>query len=416
VVIGNMVGSASQQRAAATAAFRHRDRLPPMERALTEAYYYSNVQYKPDEVVRSYQRALDLDSLNPVAINNLGLMYNTIGEFASAESILRRGMRHQPSLTMYDNLNQALLSQGKYAASDSVMAALKARAPDAVITRVNQTFAASVRREYDKMDSLMRPVATGDNPSRIAQLYLSNVLEVQGKLREEDAMFGKMVARLLAEGDSSLAAGLLLARPGHDLVQRGNVARGLTLIDSLQRTPLFTSLRGPDRPLVALAEMQVPFGRAAEVKRLRAEWERAVPEEERKPWQEPQWDAYVAGAEGRWKDAAVAATRAVNETHCNPCGRHFLAQAWDRAGAPDSALKYYEQAATLPNTDDAGVEDAIWQPSTLRRLGELYESKGEKTKALNYYGQFVALWKNADADLQPQVKQVKETMAKLAGE
>jgi tetratricopeptide (TPR) repeat protein len=141
-----------------------------------------------------------------------------------------------------------------------------------------------------------------------------------------------------------------------------------------------------------------------------------VPEAERKPWQEPRWDAYVAGAEGRWKDAAVAQTRMVSLVHCNPCGRHFLAQAWDRAGVPDSALKYYEQAATLPNTDDTGVEDAVWQPSTLRRLGELYESTGDKTKALNYYGQFVALWKNADADLQPQVKQVKETMAKLAGE
>jgi tetratricopeptide (TPR) repeat protein len=106
----------------------------------------------------------------------------------------------------------------------------------------------------------------------------------------------------------------------------------------------------------------------------------------------------------------------VSESHCSPCGRHFLAQAWDRAGIPDSALKYYEQAATLPNTDDTGVEDAIWQPSTLRRLGELYESRGDRQKALQYYGQFVALWKNADADLQPQVKQVKETMAKLAGE
>ena len=416
VVINNMAGSVSQQRDAASAAFRHRDRLPPMERALTEAYYYSNVQYKPDEVIRSYQRALDIDSLNPVAINNLGLIYNTIGEFASAEAILRRGMRHQPSLTMYDNLNQSLLSQGNYAAVDTVLEELKARAPNATITLVNQAAAASVKREYDKMDSLLRPAATGDQPPRVVQLYLSNVLEVHGQLREEDALFSELATRLLAEGDSSLAAGLLLARPGHDLIQRGQTARGVALLDSLQRTPLFTSLRGQDRPLTSLAEMQAAVGRAQEVGRLRAEWERAVPEAERKPWQEPQWDAFVAGAQGRWKDAALAATRAVNQTHCNPCGRHFLAQAWDRAGVPDSALKYYEQAATLPNTDDTGVEDAIWQPSTLRRLGELYESRGDRQKALQYYGQFVALWNNADADLQPQVKQVKETMAKLAGE
>jgi tetratricopeptide (TPR) repeat protein len=416
VVINNMAGSATQQREAASAAFRHRDRLPPMERALTEAYYYSNVQYKPEEVVRSYQRALDIDSLNPVAINNLGLMYNNMGEFASAEAILRRGMRHEPGLTMYDNLGQALISQGKYAAADSVRAELRARAPNATITLANEAFAASVRRDYDKMDSVVRPFATGAKPNRIAQLYLSNVLEVRGRLREEDEMFGEMVTRLLEEGDSSLAAALLLARPGHDLVQRGQAERGLALLDSLQRTPLFTSLRPQDRPLVGLAEMQVAFGRGAEVRRLRAEWERAVPAAERKPWQGAQWDAYVAGAEGRWRDAAMAATRAISVVHCSPCGRYFVAHAWDRAGDPDSALKYYEQAATLPNTDDEGVEDAIWQPSTLRRLGELYESKGNRQKALEYYGQFVTLWKNADPDLQPQVKQVKEAMAKLAGE
>ena len=416
VVIGNMAGSTSQQRDAASAAFRHRDRLPPLERALTEAYYYSNVQYKPDDVVRSYQRALDIDSLNPVAINNLGLIYNTLGEFASAEAILRRGMRHQPSLTMYDNLSQSLLNQGKYAASDSVRAELKARAPAAPITMADFAYAASVRRDYDRIDSVVRPMATGSSPNRIAQFFLANVLEVHGQLRAVDAEFDGMVTQALADGDSSLAMGLLLARPGHDLVQRGQAARGLALLDSLQRTSLFTALRPQDRPLVGLAEMQAPFGRAAEVRRLRAEWERTVPEAERKPWQEPAWDAYVAGAEGRWKDAAVAATRAVGTVHCAPCGRHFVAQAWDRAGVPDSALKYYEQAATLPNTSDDGVEDAIWQPSTLRRLGELYESKGNRQKALEYYGQFVALWKNADADLQPQVKQVKEAMAKVAAE
>jgi tetratricopeptide (TPR) repeat protein len=416
VVIGNMVGSASQQRDAASAAFRHRDRLPQLERALAEAYYYSNVEYKPDETIRSYQRALDIDSLNPVAINNLGLMYNTMGEFASAETILRRGMRHQPSLTMYDNLSQALISQGKYAASDSVVAQLQARAPDAVITLANVAFTASVRRDYDKMDSVLRPAATGSNPNRIAQLYLSNVYEVHGQLRAVESEFDQMAARLLAEGDSSLAAGVLMARPGHDLFQRGNVARGLATLDSLQRSPLLTALTSADRPLFALAEMQAAVGRAAEVKRLRAEWERAVPEAERRPWQEPRWDAYVASAEGRWRDAADAGLRAVNTTHCSPCGRHFVGQAFDRAGLTDSALKYYELAATLPNTDNDGVEDAIWQPSTLRRLGEIYESKGNRQKALQYYGQFVALWKNADADLQPQVKQVKETMAKLAGE
>jgi tetratricopeptide (TPR) repeat protein len=51
-----------------------------------------------------------------------------------------------------------------------------------------------------------------------------------------------------------------------------------------------------------------------------------------------------------------------------------------------------------------------------RRLGELYEEKGNKEKALDYYGRFVQLWKDADPELQPQVKEVKERMVKLTSE
>jgi tetratricopeptide (TPR) repeat protein len=416
VVTGNMAGNPSQVRVAATAAFNHRDRLPVMERALSEAYYYSNVEYKPEDAARAYQKALDVDSLNPVAINNLGLLYNTQGDFSGAEAILRRGMRHHPSLTMYDNLIQSLLSQSKFAAADSMVEQLRARAPGTTITLVNQAAAASARRDYVKIDSMLRPAALGDNPNRLALLYRSNALEAHGQLRAVEASLGDISRRALVEGDSSIAAAVLLAGPGHDLTQRGQTARGLATLDSLQRSPLFMALRGEDRPLVGLAELQSLVGRAAEVRRLRGEWEQAVPAASREPWRAPMWDAYVAGAEGRWKDAALAATQAVNVVHCSPCGRYYVAQAWDRAGVPDSALKYYQDAVTLPNIDSQGVEDAIWLPTGLRRLGEMYESKGDKKKALDYYGRFVALWKNADADLQPQVKQVKDAMAKLAGE
>jgi len=54
--------------------------------------------------------------------------------------------------------------------------------------------------------------------------------------------------------------------------------------------------------------------------------------------------------------------------------------------------------------------------STYRRLGELYEERGEKDKATDYYGRFINLWKNADPELQPQVKEIKDRLAKLVGE
>ena len=64
-----------------------------------------------------------------------------------------------------------------------------------------------------------------------------------------------------------------------------------------------------------------------------------------------------------------------------------------------------------------GTDGVAWNlPRALRRLGELYEEKGDRVRALDSYGKFVALWKDADPEFQSQVKDVKARMAKLAGE
>jgi DNA-binding SARP family transcriptional activator len=49
----------------------------------------------------------------------------------------------------------------------------------------------------------------------------------------------------------------------------------------------------------------------------------------------------------------------------------------------------------------------------LRRLGELYEQKGNRVKAIEYYNRFVELWKNADPELQPQVADIRARVVRL---
>ncbi len=48
---------------------------------------------------------------------------------------------------------------------------------------------------------------------------------------------------------------------------------------------------------------------------------------------------------------------------------------------------------------------------TYKRLGELYEERGERDEAVRYYSEFVELWKDADAELQPQVERVMNEFA-----
>ena len=101
---------------------------------------------------------------------------------------------------------------------------------------------------------------------------------------------------------------------------------------------------------------------------------------------------------------------------CTNCALAELGRAYDQAGEPDSALVAYQRAAETPGGFGRVFTDRWNLAHAYRRLGELHEERGNKQKALDYYGHFVTLWKDADPELQGQVKEVKDRMVKLTGE
>ena len=81
---------------------------------------------------------------------------------------------------------------------------------------------------------------------------------------------------------------------------------------------------------------------------------------------------------------------------------------------PDSAIATFERFISTPfygrfqlRADPANLAGAY------KRLGELYEAKGDKQKAASYYNRFVELWRNADPELQPKVAEVKRKLARM---
>ena len=148
---------------------------------------------------------------------------------------------------------------------------------------------------------------------------------------------------------------------------------------------------------------------------MRAAWEASRPREGWHPSDPAWWDAFVAFSEERWRDAAIAFSRAHALSNCEPCGAWYSAIAWDRAGEADSAIAHYERAYRAPVTDD-GPEDPAFMPMGLMRLGELHDQKGDRNKALLYYGKFVELWRDADRDLQPKVADARARIAALSAE
>jgi hypothetical protein len=57
--------------------------------------------------------------------------------------------------------------------------------------------------------------------------------------------------------------------------------------------------------------------------------------------------------------------------------------------------------------------DPVFRAGIQRRLGELYEAKGDTAKAVEQYRAFIDLWKNADPELQPRVAEVRRRLAQL---
>jgi len=91
-----------------------------------------------------------------------------------------------------------------------------------------------------------------------------------------------------------------------------------------------------------------------------------------------------------------------------------LARAFDLSGKRDSAIAYFQQFVDTPH----GYldEDQDWLAGSYKRLGELYESTGDLPKAATNLEKFIELWKNADPELQPRVRDARARLERIRAE
>src|SRR6184192_2593217 len=150
VVLSNTGASNARITAAATQAFRHRDRLPPLERDLTVARYYSVADYDIAKAEDAYRAALDLDPNESVALNNLALLYIQERRFAVAESLVAHGLASpHPMTTLYMNAASAQVGQGRFEAAAGTVRQFAARFPTHPLLPWMQALLASSRGDYD---------------------------------------------------------------------------------------------------------------------------------------------------------------------------------------------------------------------------------------------------------------------------
>src|SRR5881396_1136003 len=419
VVLTNSHAAPSRVAEAATKAFRHRDRLTPLERYLADGFYYYRAEFDLSKVESAYRSALELDPENYVALNNLALALTTTRRFAEAESLTLRGIAVVPNATLYVNATQAQIGQGKLAEAARTVESFAGKAPQNPLAFYLRAGLAGARRDFDSAEAIVRAEAqlVPDPALQEQTAYvLAHLSLVRGRLAdaERHAQTALDLSEQRGLPGSSVGYAVMLSMIELHYRNAPDAARRL-VEEALRRHPL-ASIPAADRPYLLLAWFYAEAGPPERARQLLAEYDATVPDafRRRQPFRHAA-AAAVALAEGRVQDAISGYRAWYADDNCAVCGLFELGRAYERAGERDSALAVYERAVTTPGLVRLFEEPATLGP-TYKRLGELYEERGQLDKARDYYGRFVDLWKNADPELQPMVRDVKRRLARLTAE
>ena len=357
---------------------------------------------------------------NIVATHNLSLLLSKVGRPAEAESLIAPLVRASPDPG--NMMLQLLLAQVTQRHDDDVRRTLAAMAPreqDLPLYVWGRGIALHAMRDYDGADRAYRDLQLRTRDpifQSLATFGLARVSLTRGKLAEAERQMRVSVEvserRGLAGRALGAAADLALAT----VVYRGDSAGALKVMHAaLEQHPL-DSVPALDRPGANIALVYAVAGQHARGHQLLAAYENQVPEGIRRGrWEWYEARGWLALAEGRPRDAVTAFTQGRNADTCPDCGAWDEGVAYERAGLPDSALAAYERAASRGTTWKS-LGDAWGLAPSLKRLGEMYEARGDRQRALESYGRFAELWKDADPVLQPAVREVRGRMAGLVGE
>ncbi|MFQ5704892.1 MAG: tetratricopeptide repeat protein, partial [Gemmatimonadales bacterium] len=282
------------------------------------------------------------------------------------------------------------------------------------------TESAVLRGDYDGAERLqleLRQAQRGNLAWRAqTSLNLGNLALLRGKVTEAERYRRDQLQAIEGRGLQSeyVSASVIMAR-GEAFV-KGDMEAGTNQVEAALRKYPLDSLAVPDRPYGFLIGFYARAGKLEQAKNLLRQFESEIPDKSREDALTFAWsEGLVALAEGRGTEAIQLIRQHADQSNCDLCALPDLARAYDVAGQADSALAVYERYANT-SAPYRLFFDRTELPVSYRRLGELYEQRGDNDKAVEYYDRFVTLWKDADPELQPQVKDVRDRIARLVGE
>jgi tetratricopeptide (TPR) repeat protein/tRNA A-37 threonylcarbamoyl transferase component Bud32 len=416
-------GERAQAAEAFTKAYQYRDRLTERERYYATAAYYSDVTSEAEKAVATYRALLKSYPDDQPALNNLGVLHLESHQYARAEPLFRRLVVLEPTDYAYAaNHTWSLVGLGRRPEAQRTMDRALNRFPDNLDVRMIASLLASSGGDYDgaRTHLLMLRDQHGESSywPTLASEWLAMLAAVRGRLGEAEGYLREAQLATAENGDTAWHLRLSMTKAALDIQLRRAPMRGIKHLEAaLDRFPL-DSMKPLDRPYLQLAETYVSAGMPERALVLLTEHEVAS-NSERRTRDDKALRHSVLGelalAEGRLDDAVAEFRQQAIYDTCPICSSIGLAEAFDQARAPDSAIAAYERYVKTPDLNRLS-SDATWLAGALKRVGELYEARGEREMARYYYNRFVELWKDCDPQLRPQVTRVLRQLAAVGGD
>jgi tetratricopeptide (TPR) repeat protein/tRNA A-37 threonylcarbamoyl transferase component Bud32 len=422
--LNNAFYPASVADSASTKAYQLRNRLPENERYLAEGYYFQRGQgHDRTRAIAAYQALLDRGD-SGYAVNNLGVAYTTMQQFAKAESLYRLAFRINPDNTIpLPNILNVLIDQGKRAATDSFMAIELRRLPNNNFYAYHLIVRAHDDGEYDRAERLADSVhgASRILATRVTGSYYgAQLAATRGRLVDAERRYRQLATENKELGSAGPAIADSVTFVAFDAWLRNQPARAAARLDAALAAQPLAELPEADRPYIDVARAYAVAGHADRARALLAQFAQI---KDTALYRSRQWQVHavlgeIAIAEKRFADALSEFKKAAvgsdgQPAFDDPVTSHFnLGRAYDLLNQRDSAIVELEAAATQHWSDRLDVDPIILAGSH-KRLGELYDAKGDRERAISHLSRFVELWKNADPELQPAVADAKRRLAKL---
>jgi pentatricopeptide repeat protein len=421
VVLANTRASESRLLEAATHAFDVRQRLPPVERYLAEAWYHDEVQNDRAQTIAAYRSVLDLDPEHATALNNLAVALGDMRRWAEAEELYKRVLIATDSTLWqgFYGLPGVQFAQADTAAALASLAAFGTKMPNHPMLHQIRVASAAALLDYEAalvhLDS-MREAGRG-----VAALerdwagFSAGVLVSLGRFAEAERFRARRQITDSERGGGERALQQAANWASLTAHLQGPSDEEAALLDSvLQRYPL-ADIPLSDRPYDRLIQAYARNGRPDRARSLYEEWEREVPTTLRPASEWYLSRGYIALSEGEPARAVEEFRRHYDEVSCMACGLYPLGRAYDVLGNVDSALAVFSRGLDVPDPY-RGLDDWLWRAATLVRVGELHEARGERELAVRRYNELVELWSDADPELQMIVQDMRERIALLVGE